>query len=103
MICLAYALYAKNPHWTELQEYFAFEVPFDFIITATIVQFFQWLQFACFLFKKNKQLEESDLEESGEPLASESRGYRLIMLLVLLLQQVAILLKLAAVISNMED
>lgn len=37
LACLIYSLYEKQEVWTELEQFFFFQVPFDFIITASTV------------------------------------------------------------------
>ena len=90
--CLIYSLSTFTLNWGELQQYFFFEVPFNFIITASMVQFFQWLQFAAFIYK------------SGEEQAKvyEHKRYRLLMLTVLLASTLALALKLIAVVNDQE-
>ena len=48
--CLLYSLLSNTELSTELELFFFFEVPFDFIMTALIVLFFQFIQITAYLF-----------------------------------------------------
>lgn len=48
--CLLYSLISNTELSKELELFFFFEVPFDFIMTALIVLFFQFIQITAYLF-----------------------------------------------------
>lgn len=50
LACLLYSLLTKEDLDSEIDMYFFFEVPFDFIMTALIVLFFQFIQITAYIF-----------------------------------------------------
>jgi hypothetical protein len=49
--CLLYSLLADTILDSEIDTFFFFEVPFDFIMTSLIVLFFQFVQITAYLFQ----------------------------------------------------
>mmetsp|Transcript_35323 Transcript_35323/g.34352 ORF Transcript_35323/g.34352 Transcript_35323/m.34352 type:complete len:191 (+) Transcript_35323:328-900(+) len=70
--------------------FFFFEVPFDFIITAAIVQFFLWLKFAAWLYSKDM----NDIEEIEE----DHNKYRVFMLSAVNFSMLALIVRLISII-----
>ncbi|CDW82770.1 UNKNOWN [Stylonychia lemnae] len=76
----------------QIMNYFYFDIPFDFIITASIVQFFNWLQFCMFIYKEGEEAQ----------LVYKQIRYKILLLVSVIISLIALMLKLIAVIMAPE-